>query len=105
MNVLPLLSCLIRSQVFWKTLAHILVPYPKSSTTPVLHSNFLTSVIPYAPTVPLEHPPFLDTDIFKRKDESSHASVNEIDEAEKEIEEFERVCNMSKPSMNRPKVI
>ena len=64
MNVLPLLSCLVLSQVFWKT---------------------------YTPTLSLEDPPTWDTNIFMPKDESSYAPDNGIDEAEK-IEEFKRFC-------------
>ena len=52
----------------------------------------------------MEDPPFWDTDIFMPKDESSHAPDNVIDEAEKEIEGFRRLCFIRKPLMNLLKV-
>ena len=68
MNVLPLLSCLALSQVFWKI---------------------------YAPTLSLEDPPTWDTNIFMPKDKSSHAPDNGIDEAERieELRDFASLIN------------
>ena len=58
------------------TTLHALVPYPRSRATPVLsvlHSDFLTATISYAPTLSLEVPPSWDTDISMPTHESSHA--------------------------------
>ena len=60
--------------------------------------HFLTPAIPYAPISPLKDPPSWETDIFVSKDESSHAPDKAVDKAEK-------LCFMSKPSINHPKVI
>ena len=63
------------------TTVHAPVLYPRSSITPVLHSDILTPAILYAPTPSLEDPASWDTDIFVRKDESSYAPDKELDKA------------------------
>ena len=44
-------------------------------------------------------------DVFMPKDDAINASDGEMDEIDRELEEFKRFCLMTKPLENRPKVV